>query len=334
MQFLTTLRALVAPSGRAKPPTASTIAKALAEARAEHEAATIEISKLQASRLLALIDPAERAKHTAALSAAKQRLDDAALAAGELERRLAEAEATEQEAERRRRYAEAKARRDAVAAKFPERFREHSKGLLDLLAETAAADAASDRVNDDLPEGADPIPFVEAIRGRPGLPRRVIRVDVVDLWAAPGSDQPLGDDLQGRVERERQDRGDGQTWGVIRHVNKAVGHHSVTHYVRRRFEREVYIESTVGEVGPRLHRMALPALHVDEPALYEPRPFPMDASDVLRALERAASQPVEPPEQERREKRVAYRLVRDEPPAEPQPSTTDSFKIVLPETAF
>jgi len=328
MQFLATLKALLSPSGRSKAPTASVIKKALAEARAEREAATIEISKLQASRLLALLDPAERAKHSAALAAARQRADDAALAAEELERRLAEAEAAESEAERRRRYDDARARRDALVRAFEPRYREHIEGLLALTRETAEVDAEIDRVNDSLPEGVDALPYVEAIRDRPGLPRKVKSTKVVELWTAPGGDQPISDEMQTRVKRAREARNDGQIWGFANHVNKAIGHHSTSHYVLKQFERIEYLPSTIGESGPRLREFPLPNLHVDEPALYEPRRFTTEPRDILDALDRAAAQPVDPPEQERREKRIEFRLISDEPPAAlPERSVPPSLRV-------
>ena len=325
MQFLATLKVLVAPSGRAKAPTASTIEKALAEARAEHAAAMAEISTLQASRLLALVDAEQRSKHTAALAAARQRADDAALAAEELQRRLGEAEAEERETGRRRLYDETKRRSNDLSKAFGGRFGKPMDDLAMLMRETAEVDLAIEMVNAALPDGAEPLPDVEAFRGRPGLPRRVLRTEVVDLWASPGGDQPIPDEMQSRVEREKPDRGDGQQWGVIHHVNKAIGHHSASSYVLKRFQRVTYVASAPGETGPRIRDMHLPALHVGEPDVFTPSRFYMAPRTVIAALDEAAAQPVAPPEQDRREKRVEYRLAVEEPPAEPTPSIVDSL---------
>jgi hypothetical protein len=325
--FLTVLKSLVAPSGRAKAPTVDAIRRALAEANAERIAATNEVRQLEESRLLALVDADRRAAHTAALAAARQRAEDAALAVDELQRRLAEAEAAETEAERRRRYDDARARRDALARSFEPRYREHIEGLLSLLRETAEVDAAADAVNDALPADADPIPPVEAIRDRAGLPRKIKSKTTVELWASPHDNQPIPDGMQSLVKEERE-RGELTGRGFIKHHNEAVNYFATTHYVRKTFEKTVFLDSTIGEAGARLRQMPLFAFRVGEPDHFTPRPYGMEPSQVLSAIERAASQPIEPPEQERRELRTEYRPIPgDEPAPPPEPTVPQSYLV-------
>lgn len=326
MTFINTLRSLVAPSGRAKAPTATAIRRALDEANAERAAATNDVRQLEASRLLALVDADRRAAHTAALAAARQRAEDAALAADELQRRLAEAEAAEREADRRAAYEAAKTRRDAVAASFPERYRAAVDELATLLREVAEADAEVARINDDLPEGADALDDVESIRDRPGMPRKVKSRSVVELWASLNGSEPIPEEMQKLVKVEKV-RGEPTGRGYITRHDKASSFVDTQVYVLKKFEKVVYLDSVLGEAGPRLRRMDLPALRAGEPAPYLARPLSSPAG-VLAALDKAASTPIEQLEREPREQRIEFRLIADEEPAAlPEPSVPSSYRV-------
>lgn len=324
--FLTVLKSLVAPSGRAKMPTVDAIRRALDEANAERIAAEADVRKLEASRLLALIDPDRRAAHSSALADARRRGEDAAVAAEELERRLGEAEVAEREAGRRAAYEAAKARRDAVAATFPERYEAAIGELAALLREVAEADAEVDRVNDNLPEGADALDDVESIRDRPGLPRKIKSKTIVELWASPNSSEPIPEEMQRLVKVEKE-RGVPTGRGYMTNNDRAQGFFSTSHYVRKRFERVVFLDSVLGEAGPRLRRMDLPALRAGEPDIYVARPLSSPAG-VLAALDKAAATPIEQPEREPQEQRVEFRLVEEpQPAAPPEASVPQSYAV-------
>ena len=172
-----------------------------------------------------------------------------------------------------------------------------------------------------------PISPVEAIRDRAGLPRKIKSKTVVELWASPHDNQPIPAEMQGLVKAE-EERGEPTGRGFITHHNKAENYFATTHYVRKRFEQIIYLDSSIGETGARLRQMPLFAFRVGEPDLFTPRPYGMEPSEVLSAIERAASRPTELPQHEHRELRTEYRLITVEPAAPPpEPSVPPSQRV-------
>lgn len=270
-----------------KPAGADALAGLLSQTGADLAAAKQRLSELEAGRTDALLGgDAARARHRADVVSARDDVADLEIAVAELQQRLTAAEADAAETRRAAQYKAATEARDRAAAQFARDYPIAMRTLTNLLRIVAEADALVDAANEALPSGAEPLAPTEAtVRDLPGLSAKVISERSVDLWAFPHAERPTSPEQQQRV---RPDTDDPSTGTLL--VRGGVGPEVVERVVLRRFIERRSLPAVAGEVGPRLSRMALPALRAGTPDHWVAPTFGLSPASILARLDAARAQ--------------------------------------------
>lgn len=271
---------------RKKPAQAQELAAQLADTRAAYEAANLKAGQ---ERLLhpkhVLAGAADAAKHRELLAQLDGDVSELAVLLQLAEERHAAAVAEEAQAAKAKRYEDARKLRDDAAAKLEAEYDKHAIGLLTLLHLVAQADEAVAIANEDRPEGMPNLDRVEAIvRDGEELPRKVIRDQVLSLWAFEDGERPLSPDQQAQVQAHPGARTGMISTGTGLHA----GGRSV---VKKRFQLVEYQEALSSSRGDRLADMKLPALRARDPNYWTPGEFygRLKATDTLRRLNEVVS---------------------------------------------
>lgn len=265
-----------------KTPTTAELAAAIEDARQAWETAKVAADRERdqhAKHLLA--GSGEAAKHKQLIAELEDQARDAATFLTALEERHHVVAATEAEAARVARCDAAAKLAADVGEELVSKYPELVAGLLQLLHRVTLADAAIQEANADLPAGRERLQRVEAaVRDAPDVPRKVVREQVVSLWAYPNSERPLDEGQAAKVLSSGGDRGviPGGQWSPGAGV------------VKRRFRRIEYLEGRGASSAPRLVDMDLPALRARDPALSTKGEFNRATPDqTLRRLEAVVS---------------------------------------------
>ena len=183
-------------------PTSTRLAEALAAMRGNEAEARAEAARLTEARAGLLADDIALAKNRDAIRVCAERVEDCGLFAVELEKRLAAALAAEENVRRQAVYAAAKLRVEA-AGSFGKEYARGAAIILKALRTLAEGQIAAAEANAELPDGA--VGFADpehAFTCIPGLPKKVLSEEIVDLWVVDGRTQPVDD--QSRVVADKQ----------------------------------------------------------------------------------------------------------------------------------
>lgn len=213
------------------------------------------------------------------------------------------------EAARNARYAEAKAKAEAAAKKMRRDYPKAAQQIRDLLFELAEAEIAVREANAELPEGGVPLAGPEMGRSTPNLYRQEVSEEVVQLWTSIDSQQPIPDDLQGRVQRlaERRrgsmkDRSDSDEKPLIYGALRTDG--GQIEVVLKTFRRTTFLPHENGRtVAPLATEISLPALDAGA------TPFWMPATDAHEAATQATTPLVPKPPRPDRVPEYEFELV-------------------------
>ncbi|MCJ2056657.1 hypothetical protein MKL09_08825 [Methylobacterium sp. J-048] len=281
------------------------IETALADARAQVEAATRDREAAETAYRDGLLDApeAELERQLAEKGAATVRLDRAEALVAALVQRLAMAREAEARAARQAIHEDATAQCDAIRARLATEYRHHAGSLRALLRDLAAAECARERAGREASDfSAIPSPEAE-LRVLHGLPEDVVSVETIELWVVDGRTDPVPADRQADVRRydERRDRGTLLLPGTAHHAAPTSGVN--LHCTLRSFTRTRYREA-VGDFGRDLlcRTVALPAFGPDDVTITSADPL-RDYSGALVELagELPAAEPFVRPVKERLE---------------------------------
>lgn len=165
--------------------------------------------------------------------------------------------------------------------------------------------------NADLPEGAAPLPSIEAtLRVPVGKPEKVLQDDEVELWSVVGSHYPIADELQSKVVKDTYTTS-------MNYFFDALGRRQ--NVVKKRFRRLRYKPAVAAWPAPNpfLVSVQWPGLGAYDRAAIEPWILPQAAAefesllDYLRALPERQGLPE--PSRGPREAVTEYTLIVAEP---------------------
>lgn len=306
-----------------KAPGAPDLRRLVDAAGGEVEAAERRLADLKARRAetIATGGEAGRIELRAAIATAEADLDDAREAQALLQTRLAEKVEADEQGRRLRAYEAAQRLRDETAKRVAVEYPRYAAGLIALIEAAALADAAVAEANSQLPEGFSELLSTEWSARLGGFqPQRIVDDRTVTLWRAPGSDQPLPPEMQGKVEIEP-----GRGRGFIRRattfappddpsaiVQRRETHFATSYFEQAEFRRTEIIEGQSGDVPPLLRELDLPALKGGEPPYWRALPVWTDPDHVLRELAAREAERAETAPQPEPRRRVTFTLVSDE----------------------
>lgn len=310
-----------------KPASVAELAKLAEAARIHVAACEAAVKELEGRRAEAVLSGEEsRTRFRADLAVASGDLDDAKIAAQEIERRLAERREKDEQAKRLKQFEAAQRARDEAAAEITKRYPAAAQEIVSLIRIAAEADARVEAVNAELPEGLPALAAVEDV-ARLGGHRspRAVSDRVVKLWCPEGSTEPAPEDQQASIEVVAHDpsRGTRQTsWTSAAPYDPSRGGRPLTethirtlNFVRRRFRRIEHIEGIPGTVPDRLASIVLPPLLGGGVPFWSGSDWFDSPSSVIDRLAKLDAQRDETARQSEPRRVVKFELLKDEPAA-------------------
>ncbi|PWE52412.1 hypothetical protein DEM27_31185 [Metarhizobium album] len=256
----------------------SDIAAAITKAQAELEAAeaAVAAAEEQYDAHLLTADKKSLRGFLDAKTEAGIDVDQARARIQRLERDHEAAVESEAESERQAAYDRAK-ELAATARKKLGDYEKAAMAIRDVLRAIAEADVAVEAANADLPDGAARIEKPEECRSSPNLYKKVLKEEVVELWAGIGDQsRPVEHQHRVRVEhvgkrvRSRWSEEDFDEGGWEKGYYATDGGGTIE-VVKRRFIKRTYLPDDTGQYAVSLaSAVSLPPAIVGGPVFFEP----------------------------------------------------------------
>ncbi|WP_267428298.1 hypothetical protein [Methylobacterium sp. GC_Met_2] len=221
---------------------------------------------------------AETLRLDAARREASVRIDRATALIEALRERLAEARDREAEAERVAEYEAARVQADDARRALAEHYDSMATDLVRLMEVVARAEMELQRVNADLPRGAERIQSVEhTVRDIPAGPDEVLSETEVELWVEVGQTTP-GTFDQDNVYKTGPGR------GVIK-IRGIPLTECIQVELRKFTEQQVLLGSSRQVVFPLHSRISLPGFRAGEPAIWKAMDALAKPSEIVKRIE-------------------------------------------------